>query len=254
MMKVKEKWVGVYTSRIMHFNSTTTQCVEGTHSAIKHALESSRSLTRLFSSLDRWLCLHHEENFLQNKSESIGIDPLLQKSTLLEKLDEILAVSAIDLSEIKMPKKIVGKGHSPGTKLLPIAVKLIDQLKKKLKLLKKSIVEVQMICKIFLVESDGNCGFCSLAVAIRENEKNWILVKLAMRGQLTKRMEIYRNWLGYLAANTFSVPITIFDELNEQSMLFFPLDTPLRHRKNLIILHLINGNHIVYIDMKNYMR
>ncbi|CAG8856439.1 37796_t:CDS:2, partial [Gigaspora margarita] len=86
------------------------------------------------------------------KSQLYKIENEQQKSTLSEKLDEILAVPAIDLSEVKIPEKIVGKGHPPGTKLLPIAVELIEQLKKKLKLLKKSIVEVQIICKIFLVE------------------------------------------------------------------------------------------------------
>ncbi|RIB21407.1 hypothetical protein C2G38_2176751 [Gigaspora rosea] len=207
MVKVKEKWVRVYTSRIMHFNATTTQCIEGTHLAIKLALESSESLTRSFSSLDRWLRLHHEENSLQNESESIGIDPLLVntckdrlapllgkvtqfaldkvknkllKATIYEaclyelhvnynipcrhmlpkegtvmlsiistrwllfhnrdwpdsnsqeldlanlkssdtffhskKLDKILAVPAIDLSEVKMPEKIVEKGLPSGTK------------------------------------------------------------------------------------------------------------------------------------------
>ncbi|CAG8817147.1 21648_t:CDS:2, partial [Gigaspora margarita] len=103
--------------------------------------------------------------------------------------------------------------------------------------------------------SDGNCGFRSLAAAIRENEENWILVKLAMRASPCSPSYWFLSPnCAQLAANTFSVPITIFDELNGQSMLFFPLDAPLRHRKNLIILHLINGNHIVYIDMKNYAK
>ncbi|CAG8772197.1 18548_t:CDS:1, partial [Racocetra fulgida] len=93
--------------------------------------------------------------------------------------------------------------------------------------------------------SDGNCGFRALAIAIRGNEENWDLIKLVMNGQLNKRMEVYRDWLGYdidllkqilesrdspcqsslwflspdcaqLAANTFSVPIAIFEERDEQ--------------------------------------
>ncbi|CAG8601231.1 6273_t:CDS:10 [Cetraspora pellucida] len=77
MMKVREKWIGIYTSRIMHFGATTMQHVEGTHLAIKHVLETSGSLMRVFNYLDRWLNLHHEENSLQNENESFGIDPLL---------------------------------------------------------------------------------------------------------------------------------------------------------------------------------
>ncbi|CAG8799692.1 21877_t:CDS:1, partial [Gigaspora rosea] len=53
------------------------------------------------------------------------------------------------------------------------------------------------INQVYNPKSDGNCRFCSLAIAIRENEENWNLVKLAMNGQLTKCIEIYRNWLGY---------------------------------------------------------
>ncbi|CAG8678526.1 3840_t:CDS:2, partial [Gigaspora rosea] len=174
------------------------------------SLYKTEVLKYLESSLDRWLRLHHEENSLQNKSESIGIDPLLnellkattyeaclcelcvnynipcrhmlpkegtvmlsiiptrwllfsdrdwpdpnsqepdlanlkssdtffslkfqlykierrymgfpdeqQKFTLLEKLDEILAVPAIDLSEVKMPEKIkvkpIEKKHNGST-------------------------------------------------------------------------------------------------------------------------------------------
>ncbi|CAG8840161.1 6420_t:CDS:2, partial [Gigaspora margarita] len=189
----------------------------------------------LFSDRDRPDSNSQEPDLANLKSS----DTLFSLKSRLYKIEN-LAVPAIDLSEVKMPEKIVGKGRPPGTKRLPIAVELIEQLKKKkVKTIKKSIVEVQMICKIFLVESDGNCGFRSLAVAIRENKESWILVKLAMRGQLTKHIEIYRNWLGYytnllnqilecraslcppshwflssdcaqLAADTFSVPITIF--------------------------------------------
>ncbi|RIB12009.1 hypothetical protein C2G38_2102094 [Gigaspora rosea] len=77
MMKIKEKWVGFYTSRIMHFNATTTQRVEGAHSAMKRAIEASGSLTKSFNSLDRWLRLHYEELSLQYENESVNADPLL---------------------------------------------------------------------------------------------------------------------------------------------------------------------------------
>ncbi|CAG8484272.1 116_t:CDS:2 [Racocetra fulgida] len=123
-----------------------------------------------------------EESSLQNKSESIGNDPLLmyndkeqltlllekQKSILLERLNEIFAVSVINFSEIKVPEKIQKFQLS-----FRIPVNDIDQ--------------------IFNPKSDDNCGFQSLVVAIKRNEENWILVKLAMNGQLTKCIKIYKN-------------------------------------------------------------
>ncbi|CAG8846125.1 41263_t:CDS:1, partial [Gigaspora margarita] len=36
-----------------------------------------------------------------------------------------------------------------------------------------------------------------LAIAIKRNEKNWVLVKLDMNRQLNKHIEIYKDWLGY---------------------------------------------------------
>ncbi|CAG8696171.1 1679_t:CDS:1, partial [Racocetra fulgida] len=53
------------------------QHVEGVHLAIKYAIEASESLTKAFTSLDRWLYLYHEENSLQYENESISIDSLL---------------------------------------------------------------------------------------------------------------------------------------------------------------------------------
>ncbi|CAG8853211.1 32954_t:CDS:1, partial [Gigaspora margarita] len=239
MLKVKEKWVGVYTSKIMHLGSTTTQRIKGAHSAMKHAIETSGSLTKSFNLLDRWLCLHHEKRILQYENESTNIDPLLtlndknrlklllgkvthfalytiknellkattykaclcelrvnynllcrhmlpikgsvmlsiipkrwllfpnkdqansnylknnlclansdnfllksqlyeietwyinfpdkqQKSTLLEKLDDISAVPETKLSKIKIPRKIKGRGCPSGTKRLPIALERME--------------------------------------------------------------------------------------------------------------------------------
>ncbi|CAG8761212.1 28101_t:CDS:2, partial [Racocetra persica] len=51
--------------------------------------------------------------------------------------------------------------------------------------------------KIYNSLNDGNCGFHVLAIAIRGNEENWNLIKLAMSNQLNKRIEIYKDWLGY---------------------------------------------------------
>ncbi|CAG8709325.1 11951_t:CDS:2, partial [Ambispora leptoticha] len=364
MLRVKEKWVGVYTSKLMHFGAITTQHVEGAHSAMKHAIESSGSLTKAFISLDRWLRLHHEETSLQYEKESIGIDPLLmqdnkdhlrpllgrvsqfalnkikcelfnattyeaclcelcvnynlpcrhllpikgpillsiipkrwllfpeqgqldsnniiqnelldnsdneqQKSSLLEKLDDILAIPEVKLSDIKVPERIIGKGRPSRTKRLPTALEYQEQ-----KLRLNYRIPAKDLDQVYNPLSDGNCGFRALAIAIRGNEENWDLIKLVMNGQLNKRMEVYRDWLGYdidllkqilesrdspcqsslwflspdcaqLAANTFSVPIAIFEERDEQSMLFFLLETPPIRRRNPIILHFINGNHIVH--------
>ncbi|CAG8456316.1 3914_t:CDS:2 [Racocetra fulgida] len=304
----------------MHFGATTTQRVEGAHSAMKHAIKTSGNLTKAFNSLDRWLRLHHEENSLQYENESISIDPLLaqedkdrlepllgkvsqfalnkiknellsttaykacffsdeqQKTALLNKLDDILAVPEVKLSDIKVPEKIVGKGRPSGTKRLPTALEHQSS-----KILLNYRIPANDIDQIYNPLNDGNCGFCALAFAIRGNEENWDLIKLAMNNQLSKRMEVYKDWLGYntdslkwilefraspcqpsqwfvspdcaqLAASTFAVPIAIFDEKNEQSMLFFPLETPPVHRKTSIILHFINGNHIVYVGMKSYAK
>ncbi|CAG8494809.1 20669_t:CDS:2 [Gigaspora rosea] len=203
-------------SKFMHFGAITTQCVEGAQSSTKHAIKSSGSLMKAFNSLDRRLCLHHEETSLQYENESIGIDPLLaqndkdrlrpllerlsqfalnkikcellnatiyeaclcelrvnynlpcrhllpikgpitlsiilkrwllfpeqdqpdsnhmiqnevldnldneqQKSFLLDKLDDILAIPEVKLSDIKVPERIIEKGCPSGTKRLPTAL------------------------------------------------------------------------------------------------------------------------------------
>ncbi|CAG8820214.1 8290_t:CDS:2, partial [Gigaspora margarita] len=386
--KVKEKWVGIYTSKMMHFGATTTQRVEGAHPAMKRAIETSGSLTKSFNSLDRWLRLHHEEYLLQCENESVNIDPLLtrddknrlepllgkvaqfalnkiknellsvttykacsvmlsiipkrwllfpdkdqanynyiakdasstsfdnfslksqlykiearyvnfpdeqQKSTLLKSLDDILAVPETKLSEMKISEKITGKGRPSGTKRLPTALEHMEAENKKMKIWNakkkqiKNVDSLQNVSRLNIEDqicnpkSDGNCGFRALAIAIRGNEDNWNLVKLAMNGQLNKRLEVYKHWLGYdvdllrwilesrespcssslwflspdcaqLAADTFSLPIAIFNEDNERSMMFFPLESAPMHRKNPIILHFMNENHIVYVSMKSYVR
>ncbi|CAG8785416.1 30737_t:CDS:2, partial [Gigaspora margarita] len=201
-----------------------------------------------------------------------------QKSTLLEKLDDILAVPETKLSEIKISGKIKGRGHPSGTKQLPIALEHMEaeMNKKKIdasslqnvlafhindkmsKILLNFRIPVDDIDQVYNLKSDRNCGFRALAVAIRGNEENWSLVKLAMNSHLNKRMEVYEKWLGYntdllkqilesraspcssslwflspncaqLTANTFSVSIAIFNEDNK-------------------------NNHIVYVGMKNYAK
>ncbi|CAG8616473.1 12071_t:CDS:2, partial [Dentiscutata heterogama] len=280
---------------------------------MKHAIESTGSLIKAFSSLDRWLRLYYEENLLQCENKSICIDSLLaqddkerlepllrrvsqfalnkiknellsatvyeaclcelrvnydipchhmlptkgsimlssiskrwllfpnqdqpnsshiiqnitsQKTAFLDKLDDVLAVLEIKLSDIKIPEKIIEKDYPSGTKRLPTALE-------------------HQSSKILL-------SYCIPADDIDQIHN---LLNDAINNQLNKRMEIYKDWLGYntnllkqilefqaspchslfwfissncaqLAANTFSVPIAIFDDKNEQSMLFFSLETP----------------------------
>ncbi|CAG8459242.1 8387_t:CDS:2, partial [Cetraspora pellucida] len=354
MMKFKNKWVGLYTNRIMHLDATMTQCVEGAHSAMKHAIETSGSLTKSFNSLDRWIHLHYEKLSLQYENESVNIDPLLtwndknrlklflervvqfalnkiknellnvttyqaclfqvdsnylmkdlsstsfdnfslksrlykietryinfldeqQKSDLLSKLDGILEVPEVKLSEIKIPEQITGKEHPCSTKRLLIALENMEaKKKKKVGVVKKKPIEnvnssnsllngsvLNIEDQICNPKSDSNCRFRALAIAIRGNEENWNLVKLAMNGQLNKCIEVYKDWLGYnidllkrilesraslctsslwflspdcaqLAADTFSVLIAIFDEKDEQCAMFFLLESVPIHRKNPI--------------------
>ncbi|CAG8847205.1 27962_t:CDS:2, partial [Racocetra persica] len=55
-----------------------------------------------------------------------------QRSTLLQRLDDILAVPEIKLSEIKLSEKIIKKGHPSETKRLPIALELMEAGKKQI--------------------------------------------------------------------------------------------------------------------------
>ncbi|CAG8803969.1 8517_t:CDS:2, partial [Cetraspora pellucida] len=192
-----------------------------------------------------------------------------QKLVLLNQLDDILTVPEVKLSDIKNVKKEPTKSTSFSQCISELHIEAS-------KILLNYHIPADDIDQVYNPLSDGNCGFHALVFAIRGNEENWDLIKLAMNNQLNKRMEIYKDWLGYniellkqilesraspcepslwflspdcaqLAANTFSVPIAIFDERNEQSMMFFPLETPPVHRRNPIILHFINENHIIYV-------
>ncbi|CAG8489808.1 22602_t:CDS:2 [Racocetra persica] len=153
-MKVKEKWVGVYTSRIMHLSATTTQYDKSAHSAIKYAIETSE------------------------------------------------IVPKVKLSEIKIPEQIRKKGHSSGTKQLPIALENMEAKRKKNK------VDV------------------ALAIAIQGNEENWNLVKLAINNIRVSGITMFIFTLVFvtrllqLAADTFSIPIAIFYEKDKQYAMF----------------------------------
>ncbi|CAG8467017.1 10809_t:CDS:2, partial [Cetraspora pellucida] len=229
-----------------------TQYIEGAHSAIKHAIETSGSLTKFFNSLDRWLCLHHEERLLQYENKSVNIDPLLtlddknrlkpllgmvaqfalnkikhellkvtmykaclcelqiearymnfsdkqQKSTLLQRLDDILVVPELKLSEIKLSEKIIKKDNKP-------------------KILLNSQIPVDDVDQIYNPKSDRNCGF--RALACMEVYQNWLGYNVDLLKQILESQALSCSsslWFlspdcAQLAADTFSVPIAIFDE------------------------------------------
>ncbi|KAF0466328.1 hypothetical protein F8M41_026169 [Gigaspora margarita] len=118
----------------------------------------------------RWLLFLEQDQYDSNhmiQNEVLdNSDNEQQKSSLLDKLDNILAIPEVKLSDIKVPELNYR-----------IPPEDIDQVYNPL--------------------SDGNCGFRALAIAIRENKENWDLIKLVMNGQLNKHMEVYRDWLGY---------------------------------------------------------
>ncbi|CAG8604064.1 12325_t:CDS:2, partial [Racocetra fulgida] len=86
-----------------------------------------------------------------------------QRSILLQKLDNVLAVPETKLSEIKIPEQITGKGRPSGTKRLPIA---------RQEMLLNFRIPADDVDQIYNPKSDGNCGFRALAIAIRDNEEN----------------------------------------------------------------------------------
>ena len=46
-------WVGMHTSKLLHFGATTTQRVEGSHASIKHVLEGRMNLDEVMDCLDQ---------------------------------------------------------------------------------------------------------------------------------------------------------------------------------------------------------
>ncbi|CAG8804611.1 16531_t:CDS:2, partial [Cetraspora pellucida] len=191
---------------------------ESAHLAMRHAIESSRSLMKSFNSLDRWLYLYHEERLLQYENESINIDPLLT------------------LDDKNRLEPFLGK----------VAQFALNKIKNEL--LKATIYKACLsndIDQVYDPKSDRNCRFRALAFAIRGNKKSWCLIKLAMNSYLNKHIEVYEKWLNYninlliqilesqaslcspslwflspncaqLAADTFSIYIANFDEDNKK--------------------------------------
>ncbi|CAG8738387.1 43330_t:CDS:2 [Gigaspora margarita] len=173
----EDKVIKYLGSKIMHFSAITTQCVEGAHSAIKHAIEAlgkdllqyeneSISIDPLLAQEDKdqlgpllekvsqfalnkikneLLCtttykaclyklrvnynLSYSNHIIQNIASSnpdyffllksklytielqyMSFSDEQQKSALLNKLDDILAVPEVKLSDIKVPERIIGKG------------------------------------------------------------------------------------------------------------------------------------------------
>ncbi|CAG8731240.1 8930_t:CDS:2, partial [Gigaspora rosea] len=238
--KIKEKWVGFYTSRIMHFNATTTQRVEGAHSAMKRAIEASGSLTKSFNSLDRWLRLHYEELSLQYENER-----RVTQFALNQIKNELLSVTTYKacLCELRVNYNL------PCRYMLPLnePIKNVNFLQNgstfyiedtRPNILLNSRIPVDDVDQICNPKSDGNCGFRALAIAIRGNEENWNLVKLAMNESWASPCPSSFWFLSpdcaQLAANTFTVSIAIFDEKDEQCTIFFPLESAPIHRRNPI--------------------
>ncbi|CAG8658156.1 12681_t:CDS:2, partial [Cetraspora pellucida] len=215
MMKIKEKWVSAYTSKVMHFGVMTTQHVKGAHSIMKYAIETLGSLTKAFNSLDSinidplltqdnkdrlGQLLGKVSQFALNKikNEFISITTYeaclygQQKSALLNQLDDILTVLEVNLSNIKNVKKELTKSASFSQCISTLHIK--DQCSK---ILLNYRIPINDIDQIYNPLSDGNCGFCTLAMAISRNKENWDLIKLVMNNQLNKRIEVYKDWLGY---------------------------------------------------------
>ncbi|RUP45418.1 hypothetical protein BC936DRAFT_148210 [Jimgerdemannia flammicorona] len=134
---------------------------------------------------------------------------------------------------------------------------------------------------MYNVKDDGNCGFRSLAIAIRGDEEDWSHVKTAMRAQFEKRDKLYRDWLCYemdrirrilactrspcpknrwfllpdcaqIAADTFRAPVVAL--CGETRTLFLPIEKKLDATMNMIVLQWVNGNHIVLVELKRDAR
>ncbi|KAF0529912.1 hypothetical protein F8M41_012527 [Gigaspora margarita] len=216
---------------MMHFGATTTQHVEGAHSAMKRAIETSGSLTKSFNSLERWLCLHYEEYLLHCKNDSVKIDPLLTRdnknrlepllgtllfpdkdqanynyiakdasSTSFDNFSLKSRLYKIEARYVNFPDEqqkltlLKRKGRPSGTKWLPTALEHMEAENKKIKIWnakKKQIKNVDSLQNVSRLNIEA------LAIAIRGNEDNWNLIKVAMNGQLNKRLEVYKHWLGY---------------------------------------------------------
>ncbi|CAG8694453.1 12323_t:CDS:2, partial [Racocetra fulgida] len=85
----------------------------------------------------RWLLFPEQgqldsNNIIQNELLD-NSDNEQQKSSLLEKLDDILAIPEVKLSDIKVPERIIGKGRPSRTKRLPTALECMEQEEKKKK-------------------------------------------------------------------------------------------------------------------------
>jgi len=146
-------------------------------------------------------------------------------------------------------------------------------------LLSPRIPATSLIC-LGNPKMDGNCGFRSLAIAIRGDEEKWWMVKLAMKSHLAKCRNVYEEWLGYdisllldilecklspcsskywfmvpdcaqLAADTFRVPVAMMGAREELCSLFLPLLSPPAARRDPIILHWVNDNHLMHVAVKS---
>ncbi|RIB07943.1 hypothetical protein C2G38_2272568 [Gigaspora rosea] len=70
-----------------------------------------------------------------------------QKSFLLDKLDDILAIPEVKLSDIKVPERIIEKGCPSGTKRLPNALEHMEKEEKKKLIMGQTKLKAQLLFK-----------------------------------------------------------------------------------------------------------
>lgn len=141
-----------------------------------------------------------------------------------------------------------------------------------------------MVASIYNPLDDGNCGFRALAHALYNDENHWLHVKNEMLKNMESRLEEYRDFHGYdlvslrrrlssthspctdeywfmssdctqVAANTFRVPVAVFDGRGIGPELFLPVTVPVPNAPPQPIAIQFAGhtrmNHIVHIIFKD---
>ncbi|CAG8744828.1 19520_t:CDS:2 [Cetraspora pellucida] len=111
-------------------------------------------------------------------------------STRIHSLEETASIEALIID-----CKVLDAAITAYNKLVSLSLNKNKVLKyfEKLRFQLSFRIPVDDINEVYDLKSNGNCKFRSLAIAIKGNKENWILVKLAMSSQLTKHMKIYKN-------------------------------------------------------------
>ncbi|KAG0166723.1 hypothetical protein DFQ29_000877 [Apophysomyces sp. BC1021] len=195
------------------------------------------------------------------------------------------------LKKQKIEKKSSTKTSVPAIRKITLVVKKPVDEKKDSKTASTSpntidgiTVDLQIplkhVASIYNPQSDGNCGFRALSMAILGQEDKWPMVKLAMCNRFRENISAYQRGFAYdpeivlnilecqsspcpqdswflvpdcaqLAADTFNVPIAIYTGTGKNSQLFLPVGLPLRSTASVIILQFINDNHIICVNLKH---